>query len=68
MHTVTLSPKYQLVIPRDVRESLGMRPGEKVQIFEYDGRIEIVRVLNPRDMRGFLRGINTNVPREEERM
>lgn len=64
MNTVTVSPRFQLVIPREVRESLGLKVGEKVQIFEYDGRIEIVRMRSPRELRGFLRGIDTDIPRD----
>lgn len=68
MATVTISPKYQVVIPRDVRERLDLRPGQLVEVIEYDGRIEFVPVRSARELRGFLRGIDTTVPRDEDRL
>jgi AbrB family looped-hinge helix DNA binding protein len=68
MATVKVSPKYQVVIPREVREELGIRTGEKVQIFLYDGRIEFVPVKSVRKMRGMLKGMDTIVPRDEDRL
>jgi AbrB family looped-hinge helix DNA binding protein len=68
MATVKVSPKYQVVIPREVREELGIRAGERVQIFLYDGRIEFVPVKSVRKMRGMLKGMDTVVPREEDRL
>ncbi len=68
MATVTVSPKYQVVIPREVRESLGLKPGEKVQVFRHENRIEIVPVKKLAKMRGFLRGIDTTVPRDDDRV
>ena len=67
MDPVTVSPKYQVVIPLSVRQSLGLRPGEKVQVFPYRNRIEFIPVRSLRSMRGFLKGINTDVPREDDR-
>lgn len=68
MATVKVSPKYQVVIPREVREELGIKPGEKVQIFLYDGRIEFVPVRKMKSMRGSLKGIETSVARDEDRV
>ena len=68
MARVTLSPKFQLVVPRSVRESLRLRPGQKLEVFEYDGRIEFVPVRDMKSMRGFLRGIDTRVPRDKDRV
>jgi AbrB family looped-hinge helix DNA binding protein len=67
MTTVKVSPKYQVVIPREVRESLGIRPGEEVRVFAYAGRMEFVPVRNMEEVRGSLRGIDTDVPRGEDR-
>jgi AbrB family looped-hinge helix DNA binding protein len=67
MPVVTVSPKFQVVIPREVRESLGLEPGQKVQAFAYEGRVEFVPVRPAKSMRGMLRGIDTNVPRESDR-
>jgi len=66
--TVTVSPKYQVVIPSGVRESLGILPGMKVQIFLYQNRIEFVPVRALKSMRGFLSGISTGVEREDDRL
>jgi len=68
MTTVTISPKYQVVIPKSIRESLGLKPGQKIQAIEYNGRVELVPVRPMREMRGFLSGIDTTVPREDDRV
>ncbi len=68
MAVVTVSPKYQVVIPREVRDSLGIKPGEKVQIFQYEDRIEFIPVKKLSKMRGFIKGIDTTVKREKDRV
>ena len=68
MQTVTVSPKYQVVIPRSVREALHIRPGQKLQVVEYDGRIELIPERDIKELRGFLKGINTQFEREEDRV
>ncbi|MFZ5995720.1 MAG: AbrB/MazE/SpoVT family DNA-binding domain-containing protein [Thermodesulfobacteriota bacterium] len=68
MQTVTVSPKFQVVIPRTVRESLRLRPGQKMQVIEYDGRIEFIPERDITELRGFLKGINTEFEREEDRV
>ncbi|MEK7444876.1 MAG: AbrB/MazE/SpoVT family DNA-binding domain-containing protein [candidate division NC10 bacterium] len=68
MDTVTISPKFQVVIPRDIRKSLGLVPGQKVQALVYEDRIELIPLRPIRKMRGFLRGIDTAVPRERDRV
>lgn len=67
MATVKVSPKFQVVIPRKVRESLGIRPGQKVQVVIYENRIEFIPIRRMREMRGFLRGMDTSVERERDR-
>lgn len=67
MTVVTVSPKYQVVIPRHIRESLGITPGQKVQAIEYEGRVEFIPVKRARDLRGFLRGMDTTITREPDR-
>lgn len=67
METVTISPKFQAVIPKGIRESLKLSPGQKVQAIAYENRIELIPQRSLREMRGFLRGINTDVPREDDR-
>jgi len=68
MQTVTVSPKFQVVIPKAVRESLNLRPGQKMQVIEYDGRIELIPERDIKELRGFLKGINTEFEREEDRI
>lgn len=68
MSTVKLSPKFQIVIPKEVRENIGLKPGQKVQVILHDGRIELIPVRPVREMRGFLRGIDTTVEREKDRV
>lgn len=61
METVTISPKYQVVIPKGIRERLGLRSGEKVQMISYNGRVEIIPAKPMKQMRGFVRGIDTSI-------
>jgi len=68
MKSVTISPKYQVVIPREVRESMEIKPGSKVQVLLYENRIELIPMKNLRRMRGFLKGIDTTVEREGDRI
>jgi AbrB family looped-hinge helix DNA binding protein len=67
METVTVSPKYQVVIPSRVRERLGVEPGQKVKVILYDNRIEMIPVRPIKEARGFLKGIDTSVDREPDR-
>ena len=68
METVTVSPKYQVVIPKSVRDKLRILPGQKVQAIAYQGRIEFILVLSAKELRGFVKGIDTSVPREGDRV
>ena len=68
MDTVTLSPKYQVVIPKRIRDRLKLRPGQKIQAILYEDRIELVPVRPARKLKGFLKGIDTDVPREGDRV
>ena len=68
MDTVTISPKYQVVIPRSVRESMKIHPGEKVRVLQYQNRIEFIPVRKIKEMRGFLKGIDTTVKRDKDRI
>jgi AbrB family looped-hinge helix DNA binding protein len=68
MATVTLSPKFQVVIPKTAREHLKLSPGQKIHAIVYDDRIELIPVRPIKKMRGFVRGIDTAVPREEDRI
>jgi AbrB family looped-hinge helix DNA binding protein len=67
MHTVTISPRFQVVIPKEIRSRLRLRAGQKVHAMLYEDRIELVPVRPARRLKGFLRGIDTTVPREPDR-
>jgi AbrB family looped-hinge helix DNA binding protein len=68
MSVVTVSPKFQVVIPRAIREAMGLEPGQKVQALQYQNRIEFIPVRSMRAMRGFLKGIDTTVTRDTDRV
>lgn len=68
MTIVTVSEKYQVVIPKDVCKSLGILPGQKIEVITYEGRAEFVPVRDMEKMRGFLRGIKTDIPKEDDRV
>lgn len=67
MATVTVSPKFQIVIPKAVRRAMDIRVGEKVQVFQYADRIEFTRVKHVREIRGIAKGISTRVHRDKDR-
>ena len=68
METVTVSPKFQVVIPKEIREALKLTPGQKVQALLYENRIELIPVRPVKKMRGFLKGIDTTIVRERDRL
>jgi AbrB family looped-hinge helix DNA binding protein len=68
MEAVKVSPKYQVVIPEKIRKSLGIKPGTKVHVIQYENRIEYIPVRDLKEMRGFLKGIDTTVKREKDRV
>lgn len=68
MRSVKVSPKFQIVIPQEVRESMNIKAGEEMQVFEFDGRIEVVPVRPIKDFRGRFKGIDTRVVRDKDRV
>ncbi len=68
MTTVTVSPKYQVVIPKEIRQKLKLKPGQKLQIIQLGDRIEFIILKNIKEARGFLKGINTEIKREGDRI
>jgi AbrB family looped-hinge helix DNA binding protein len=68
VQTVTVSPKFQVVIPKEMRESLKLAPGQKIQALLYENRIELIPVRPIKKMRGFLKGIDTTIDRETDRL
>lgn len=68
MSSSTVSSKYQVVIPQEVRERLGIKPGQRVQVIPYEGRIELVPLGPIVESRGFLKGIDSAIDREPDRL
>ncbi len=68
MTAVTVSPKFQVVIPKEVRESMGIVSGQKVQVLTYRNRIELIPIKPMKKMKGFLKGIDTEVKRDKDRL
>ncbi len=68
MDTVTISPKYQVVIPQAVREALKLLPGEKMRVLHFGNRVELIRVRDARELRGVLAGMDTAIERDNDRV
>lgn len=68
MQTVKVSPKFQVVIPRPVRDNLHLNPGQTMQVVEYRGRVELIPERDITDLRGFVKGIDTRFKREGDRV
>ncbi len=68
MPAVTVSPKFQVVIPKEIRESMNIESGQKVQILTYQNRIELIPLKPMKKLRGSLKGIDTDVEREVDRV
>ena len=68
MPTVRVSPKFQVVIPLDVRRALRLKPGLELQVLRFENRIELIPVPDIKAMRGFAKGIDTSVPRDKDRV
>jgi len=68
MQTVTVSPKFQIVIPKAIREAMRLRPGQRLKVIAYEGRIELIPDRDIAELKGFLKGINTDFEREDDRL
>ena len=68
MLSVKVSPKYQVVIPKEIRESLNLLPGQLLQVVEYENRIELIPEKDISELEGFLKGMNTSFERENDRV
>jgi AbrB family looped-hinge helix DNA binding protein len=68
METTKVSPKYQVVIPLKVRESLNLKPGTRLQVVQFEDRIELIPLRSARSLRGSLQGLDTDVPRDADRV
>jgi AbrB family looped-hinge helix DNA binding protein len=67
MSAVTVSPKYQVVIPKQIRDEMGIVSGQKAQILTYRNRIELIPI-KPSELKGVLKGIDTDVDRAADRL
>jgi AbrB family looped-hinge helix DNA binding protein len=67
METITVSPKFQIVIPKEIRQKLKIRPGQKLQVFQSGSRIEYIIIRDIKDYRGFLKGVDAHIQREGDR-
>lgn len=65
MDVVILSPKYQVVIPKAIREALKLAPGQKLRVFLCGDRVELIPVKKAKALRGFLKGMNTSIERDD---
>jgi len=68
MLSVKVSPKFQVVIPKEIRESLNLSPGQQMQVIKYENRIELIPEKDISELEGFLKGINTTFDRENDRV
>lgn len=68
MEAVKISPKFQIVIPKNIRENMQLKPGQSMQVVQYGSRIELVPVKPISEMCGFLKGMNTDFVREDDRI
>lgn len=68
METVTISPKFQVVIPLAVREAMKLTPGEKMRVLHFGNRVELIRVRDARELRGALAGMDTAIERDSDRI
>jgi AbrB family looped-hinge helix DNA binding protein len=66
MNAVTVSSKYQVVIPEEVRKDMSIKPGQKFEVIVFEGCIELVPVKDVRSLRGTLKGIDTSGLRDKE--
>jgi AbrB family looped-hinge helix DNA binding protein len=68
MKSVTVSPKYQVVIPKEIRDNIGLKPGTKLQIVNYGNRIELLPIVKIKNLKGSLKGISTTIERDDDRL
>jgi len=67
MSTVIVSPTFEVIIPPEVRAALQLQAGETMRVMSYAGRVEFIPVRPIESMRGYLRGIDTTIDRDEDR-
>ena len=65
MEAVTISSKFQVVIPREVREQFNLKPGQKIMFIPFNNILHVVIVPSIKQARGMFKGIDTDIQREE---
>lgn len=68
MLSVKVSPKFQVVIPKEIREAMHVQPGQRMQVVQYENRIELIPERDVSELEGFLKGIDTSFVREDDRV
>lgn len=68
MTTVTISPKFQIVIPKEIRINMKLNAGMKIEMIPYKNRIELIPLVPIKSLRGSLQGIDTNIKRDKDRL
>lgn len=68
MNTVTVSSKYQVVIPKEIRENIGLKVGTILEIVTYGNRIELIPIQPLSTLKGIFKGINTDISRDDDRL
>ncbi len=66
MHTVTISSKYQVVIPRPIRDQFNLKPGQKLMFIPYKDTLRVVIVPPIEEVEGMFEGVDTDPNREKE--
>ena len=68
METTKISPKYQVVIPQRVREAMELKPGTRLQVVQFEDRIELIPLRSAKSLRGSLPGLDARVMRDADRV
>ncbi len=68
MKTVTVSSKYQVVIPKEIRDLIGLHVGATLEVIPYGTRTELVPIHPMKDLKGMFKGINTDIERDDDRL
>ena len=68
MSAVKISPKFQVVIPKGIREQMHLKAGQRVEIIRYENRIELIPIRSIKELRGILKGMDSDIPRDEDRL
>ncbi|GAK53226.1 transcriptional regulator AbrB family [Candidatus Moduliflexus flocculans] len=68
METIVVSPKFHVMIPPRIRKACALRPGQEMRIVQYDNRIELILLKPMPTRRGFLKGLDTTIEREDDRV